>query len=849
MELDDIRAQLNSDKVGERANGAKLLADKADSDSDSLAFNSDGKINTEPFDLAIQAATDDDPDTKYYGAKALSYLVSSSSINKSLVTIEVDEDDQTYVDRIESIATANLSKSNPGRVRGRSALIVSWLTSDDVDSGANDELVKRLTDLLATGEKEIRQSRAARALSNLSEYDREQREYVRTHMATAAESLSELASSEKALRQSNALRAIGFMGLSNPEAALPATELHTVVEKENKDARPRNRNRAVRSLGHIGRTHSSVIVPVHSTVEELLHYTEADAEASDYLSKDQEDLDDHAGYIRSNAAMALAQLARDQPELISESTVERCVEMIRSRDSAFHRAMRLLGRLDTSHEDAIQQNTTKKIVEIYLTEECRSKSIIKQHTKARGYAVWLLTRLADSEKELEPFETRYLDFLSEVPISERTVFETLRTEALATLCLVDPHEISEHESSIDWLLERVGEASDSAERADAIEALVAMIEANTTTKKRIVERLIDRLGDESDPHLRMQIAQGLGMVADASVQRTLADAAVEESSPTITTAITNSLNSSAPAERVDVGADHPIAPNAMPVTPVTEYTSWIQANIQKSDITMHDEIERGGNGKVYKATLEPPAAAPNSKSRTIAIKKPLRDYSVQRETAEKLLSEAKKWAEAHGHPNIVTVFGWGTRPHTWIAMEYVNGGELGEYSETNQLPISQAVWMGICIADALRHAHEFSTYHHDITPSNILLDTRYEWPIPKLTDWGTARRRNEESQDCITPGYAAPEQLTEESVSPSDAPIQTDLYQLATVVYELLAGRKPFEPNEEYEKLSTTPDPPSTYREGVPAAIDEVLIDTLSPQPGQRPETAAQFRNRLNNQL
>ena len=843
MSLEEISAQLDGDDPETRLDGVEALATLA---SDRSFDPADGE--TEPFDLAIEAATDDDSAVAYNGTKALSRLVRDGAATAALMTVIPADADRTYAERIAEVATERIDESNPGRVRSRGALVISRLASNDVNSVVTEAVVERLLDLLQTGQKAIRKRRAALALTNLGHYDHEGRAFVRAEMATAADSLRELASADDDLLQSVGLRALGFMGLSEPEAALPATELHAaVVDREN---RPRNVNRAVRSLWQIGRTHPSVVVPVRDELETLLSYTETDAEDAAHLPKDTGALAKHARYVRSNAAMALAQLARSHPEQISEAAVERCVDLLEQRDESIHRVVRLLGQVHETHGDALDTADTTEEVRSYLAAERESKTATKRHTKARGYAVWLLTRLSSDEPLPESAVATALDYLTAVPTGERTAFGPLRTEALATMSRAFPEQVTAHDESVDWLCRRAGESATSTERADAVTGLLSLVRSETTTPEHVTSVLEERLGAESAPRVRRLLAEALGVVSTPSARRVLAETAVTESRPDVSTAIDAALEHSGPSTETHAGKDHPLAPTALPVVSATAYTPWLTETIEYGDIEVHHRIQHGGTGTVHRASLHPPAKASAEAPRTIALKRPLEPAGRTVADLSEYIGEAEKWARVHDHPNIVTIFSWGAQPQPWIAMEYLDEGELGEFAEARSLPVSQGLWIGVCIADALQHAHSHGIYHRDITPANVLLQRRRGWPMPKLADWGTARKRHELSRgdEAYTPGYGAPEQRPESEWAREVPPAKTDIYQLATLVYELLTGEQPFAVEQAVQKRERAPAPPGDVRDGVPPAVDDLLRSALRPDPAARPETAARVRDVLADQ-
>jgi tetratricopeptide (TPR) repeat protein len=147
------------------------------------------------------------------------------------------------------------------------------------------------------------------------------------------------------------------------------------------------------------------------------------------------------------------------------------------------------------------------------------------------------------------------------------------------------------------------------------------------------------------------------------------------------------------------------------------------------------------------------------------------------------------------HPNIARLIDGGRTPDglPFLAMEFVDGVPIDEYCRAHALSIAQRLRLFLQLCDAVQYAHSNLVIHRDIKPPNVLVT---EEGIPKLLDFGIAKlvssdtRADATATRLMTPEYASPEQLLGEHVSTA-----TDVYSLGVLLYELVAGAKPFTAN------------------------------------------------------
>lgn len=263
-------------------------------------------------------------------------------------------------------------------------------------------------------------------------------------------------------------------------------------------------------------------------------------------------------------------------------------------------------------------------------------------------------------------------------------------------------------------------------------------------------------------------------------------------------------------------------------------------SIVYQDIKKGDSVGRGGNADVYRATV-----TTGTEPIEIAVKEPRANGTLHTETIERLLKEAHNWQELDDHDHIVSVIDYNSEPLPWIAMEYMDGGHLGERVGT--LNLKQAVWTAIAISKAVRHAHGFGVAHLDLKPENVLFrSVGNAWDVPKVADWGLSKEllHNSKTINGVSPHYAAPEQFDEKR---GEADKITDIYQLGAMFYELFTGRPPFEgsPTSVMNKvLSEEPTPPSEIAD-VPTELSEILLKALASEKDNRYEDVLLLRNDL----
>jgi len=213
-------------------------------------------------------------------------------------------------------------------------------------------------------------------------------------------------------------------------------------------------------------------------------------------------------------------------------------------------------------------------------------------------------------------------------------------------------------------------------------------------------------------------------------------------------------------------------------------------------------VAEGGMGVVYLARQQAPIR------RRVAVKVIKRGMDTGKVIAR---FEAERQALAlMEHPAIARVIDAGETPsgRPYFVMEYVEGRPINEYCSERRLPLRDRLELFITVCEGVQHAHQKGVIHRDLKPSNVLVSVAADQPSPKIIDFGIAKaiehRLTERSLVTElgmlvgTPEYMSPEQA---DLTGFDVDTRTDVYALGVLLYELLTGVLPFDP-EQMRKLS-----------------------------------------------
>ncbi|MBX9624100.1 MAG: protein kinase, partial [Gemmataceae bacterium] len=315
---------------------------------------------------------------------------------------------------------------------------------------------------------------------------------------------------------------------------------------------------------------------------------------------------------------------------------------------------------------------------------------------------------------------------------------------------------------------------------------------------------------------------------------------------------------------VNVGSAADLLPDTGPPTPYPAAAAPAGHRIGRFELRR--QLGKGGCGIVFLA-YDPQLG------REVAVKVPRPEMLMSPDARRRLVREARAAAE-FDHPNLVPVYETGEiGPVCYLATAYCPGQTLAEWLDRQAFPVPtrQAARLVAQLAEAAQHAHDRGVLHRDLKPNNVILQPPKADPggadggpppgavhlrgdhfVPRLLDFGLAKLdeagpgETATRQILGTPKYMAPEQAQglHADIGPG-----ADVYALGAILYELVAGRAPYDGSTDVEVLRQVVDghltPPRDLRPDLHRDLEAICLRAMAKSPGKRYRTAIDLADDL----
>ena len=272
-------------------------------------------------------------------------------------------------------------------------------------------------------------------------------------------------------------------------------------------------------------------------------------------------------------------------------------------------------------------------------------------------------------------------------------------------------------------------------------------------------------------------------------------------------------------------------------------------------VTILKQIGRGGRGIVFSAFQK-------SLKRQVAVKILLKKSSISDKDYELFLNEAEIIASLT-HPNILPIYDMGIEHDCfYYIMQYVDGADLNQIinnrynhpiTSKRLIPLHSALSYFIQILDGMSYAHTQHIIHHDIKPSNILIEKHSQRPM--IADFGIAKNCFFDTSVDSKTVTGSPLYLSPEQAHAQQTDIRTDIYSLGILLFKMLAGKLPYTNETNADIIKRKVSQPHTIfiqkPRDVSPHINEILeliiYKAIDPDPYKRYQKCTDFKKDIEN--
>jgi HEAT repeat protein len=538
-------------------------------------------------------------------------------------------------------------------------------------------------------------------------------------------------------------------------------------------------------------------------------------------------ISDKDQFVRSKAGNAFVNFAVEQSEAVDY--IESLTEHLRSEDIDIRKAAMNVLKQISAENPQVAKPAGSTLASHFGSEEI----------EIRREAVKVLQEISEENPQIvKPT----VSALAEATNDNDDTLRLGAGEILTNFARDQPEQVAPFAETLVELVEW------EENTQNTVRAILAVAEENPEPLSPYTDR-ISPLLDTDQSNVRKMACEILSEIGDESVLDDLRDLRDDEE-PDVRiaaeTAIqqvqqTGSMTPTEATQMVDSGSgSFDNDGSDMGITDVGTIPASRNLTSNGEAFERLEPLGSGGNADVYRARIEEGDVE-------VALKQPrFQGRTLGKQVIDQFSEEATTWAKIDDHKNIVEIIDVGTQPYPWIAMEYMDRGNLT--SLIGDVELMDGVRIGVGIVNAVRHAHRRGIAHLDLKPENVLLTKQNGKTIPKVADWGLSQMLIEHSRSVegYTPQYAAPEQFDSNTHgSPNDL---TDIYQIGAVLYELFTGEPAFSgPPAQvmHGVLHETPDPPTDIDPSLPPKIDQILLRALETEKEDRYETLVNLRRDL----